>query len=577
MPRPSPKALFCPTMHPDQAHRAIANPWPAVLAAIALIALWRIALAWLLPVTQDEAYYFDWARSLAWGYFDHPPGVALLGIGVELAPASALAGRLGTLIAATLTLVILARLYWRSGLRDRDDLLLALMIAFATLPGIASGLITTPDTVLGLTWALALHEAQAALTQDRRRWLSAGLAVGVGLLGKYTMALIGPVLLWAILRRDPRALASPWPWLGGLLALAVFLPHLLWNAQNDWLSLRFQFGHGFATETGELLRPSLPPPLTGEWVPMPGPSEPVGLIERATEVLAFLGTQAALWGLLALPLLAALLPRRTRAPLGDASGGTMEPSSRTLLATAALFPLVFFAPLASFSEVEANWPAMYLIAAAPFAAVALRRLRRWAYVAAAGNLLLASLYAFHAATAALPLPDGQQRVLRETHGFAELAAEAARLPGPVFADRYQTVAMLRFYQPQIRATQWPGIRRPSEYLRGVIAPEIPIEKLREGGGFWLITVEAEAPELPGFRADPPRVLLDCAGQRLHRASAGPSPCDKPLHTWRLFRYQPVNRQRRAPRAPRPPSPDPGPGSARAGMTAMSSGYPQRAR
>jgi 4-amino-4-deoxy-L-arabinose transferase-like glycosyltransferase len=526
-------------MSQDQPGTATINPWPAVLGAIALLTLWRLALAWLLPVTQDEAYYFDWARSLSWGYFDHPPGVALLGIGVWLTPASALAARLGTLVAATLTLLVLARLYWRSGLRGRDDLLLAVLIAFATVPGIASGLITTPDTVLALGWALALHEAHAALTRDRRRWVTAGLAVGAGLLGKYTMALIGPVLLWAILRRDPRALRSPWPWLGGVLALAVFLPHLLWNAENDWLTLRFQLGHGFSTETGALLAPSeLPPPLDGAWAPATGPAEPPGLAARAGEVLAFLGTQGALWGLLALPLLAALLPRPAGTPLARAVHGGLDPAARTLLATAALFPLAFFALLASFSEVEANWPAMYVMAAAPFAAVALAPLRRWAYLAAVGNLVIVSLYAFHGATAALPLPDTQQRVLRETHGFAELAAVAARLPGPVFADRYQTVAMLRFYQPQIRATQWPGINRPSEYLRGEIASATSIDALREGGGFWLITVRGVAPRLPGFRADPPRVLQDCPGAGLHDAVEGPSPCAKPLHTWRLVRYRP---------------------------------------
>lgn len=527
-------------MSQDHPGTATVNPWPAVLGVIALVTLWRLVLAWLLPVTQDEAYYFDWARSLAWGYFDHPPGVALLGAGVWLAPASALAARLGTLVAATLTLLILARLYWRSGLRHRDDLLLAVAIAFATVPGIAGGLITTPDTVLALGWALALHEAHAALTQDRRRWLTAGLAVGAGLLGKYTMALIGPILLWAILRRDPRALRSPWPWLGGLLALAVFLPHLLWNADHDWLTLRFQLGHGFAAETGALLgAPELPPPLDGAWTPTPGPAEPPGLATRAGGVLAFLGTQAGLWGLLALPLLAALLPRRAGAPRAWGRQEGLEPAARSLLAAAALFPLAFFALVASFSDVEANWPAMYLMAAAPFAAVVLAPLRRWAYAMAAGNLLVVSLYAFHGATAALPLPDSQQRVLRETHGFAELAAEAARLPGPVFADRYQTVAMLRFYQPEIRATQWPGINRPSEYLRGEIAPAIGLASLREAGGFWLITTKEDAPRLPGFRANTQRVLQDCPGGGLHDAAEGPSsPCAKPLHTWRLIRYIP---------------------------------------
>ena len=187
------------------------SPWPLIAGLIIAMTLWRLGAAALLPVTQDEAYYFDWARTLAWGYFDHPPGVAVLGLGTRLEPASALAARLGGLLAGALTLVVLARLYFNSGLVRRDDLTLALVLVFASVAGLVGGIITTPDTALALAWALALHEAERALAGDRRRWLTVGLAVGLGLLGKNTMALIGPVLLWAILRSDPRALRTRWP------------------------------------------------------------------------------------------------------------------------------------------------------------------------------------------------------------------------------------------------------------------------------------------------------------------------------------------------------------------------------
>lgn len=514
-----------------------ALPWAPVLAVVALIALWRLGAAWLLPVTQDEAYYFDWARSLAWGYFDHPPGVAVLGAGTLLGPASALWARLGTVLASSLTLLVLARLYWRAGLRSREDLLLALVIAFAAFSGIAAGLITTPDTVLALFWALALHEALAALSGDRRRWVTAGVAVGAGLLGKYTMVLIGPVLLWAILRRDPRALRTPWPWLGALAVVLVFSPHILWNAQNDWLTMRFQFGHGFSLETGELLANPLPPPADA-WTPRAAAATAPDPGERAGEVLAFLGTQAGLWGLILLPLAAAPFARARRRPLRRDELTGLLPEARSLLAAAALFPLGFFALVSSFSEVEPNWPAMYLMGAVPFAVILLRPLWRWALAAAAGNIVLASLYAFHAATAALPLPDSQNRVLRETHGFRELAALAAALPGPVFADRYQTVAALRFYQPELAATQWPGITRPSEYLRGRIAPPVTLDDIRRAGGFHLVSTRETPPGIPGFRADTGRILYDCIGLPLTEAPPGEPPCAKPLHRWGVFGYRP---------------------------------------
>lgn len=510
------------------------GPWPQVLALIGAVTLWRLLMAWLVPVTQDEAYYFDWARSLAWGYFDHPPGVALLGIGTHLAPGSALAARLGGVIAGALTLAVLARLYRNGGIRPGPDLWLALLIVAGTLPGLAGGFLTTPDTALALAWALALHESERALTVDRRRWLTAGIAVGLGLLGKYTMVVLGPVLLWAILRADPRALRTPWPYLGGLLALLVFAPNLLWNADNDWLSLRFQLGHGFAADSGALI------PGGGSGLEAGSAtiqhSGPQDLAERVGSLLTYLGAQLGLWGLLALPLLVTpWISRRAPAP------GTPAPETpsltlpaRHLLLGATWFPLGFFALVSLTSDVEANWPLMYLLAAPALLVPRWRRVRPWVVAAALGNLLLVSLYGIHAATVVLPLTEGQNRILRETHGFRDLAGIAAGLDGPVYLDRYQDTAMLRFYAPGIDATQWPGLARPSEYLRGRIAPRADPETAQ--GPFWLITRGRPAPSLPGLEIDGRRTLVDCPGNRL--VEGDEAPCAKPLHVWALYRLRP---------------------------------------
>ena len=41
-----------------------------------------------------------------------------------------------------------------------------------------------------------------------------------------------------------RQLASPWPYVAGLVVLAVSSPVLVWNAQHDWISFAFQSGRG---------------------------------------------------------------------------------------------------------------------------------------------------------------------------------------------------------------------------------------------------------------------------------------------------------------------------------------------
>lgn len=515
------------------------TPARALAPALALllgITLWRLWAAATVPVTQDEAYYFHWARSLAWGYFDHPPGVALLGLGTRLAPASVFMARLGAVLAGLLTLMVLWRFYAALGLDRGKGLLLALVLAAATAPGLIAGVITTPDTVLALCWALALHEALAALRGSRRRWLTAGIATGLGLLGKYSMAVIGPVFLWAILAADRRALRTPWPYLGGLLALLVFLPHLAWNAEHDWLSLRFQLGHGLATELGsfDLATGGLPAAI-GAQSYTPSGSAPMTALERLAQLVTFFATQLAFWGLLLWPLGVALW----RGGAKQALTGVFDTPARALVTAGALVPLGLFGMLSLTSDVEANWSALYLVSAVPLAAVVLRALARWVLLAAAGNLLLVSLYAFHAATAALPLPDAAQRILRESYGYPALAEYVQTLGKPVFADRYPFVAMLNFHAPELAVGQWPNIARPSEYSRGrLVAP--PPQSALEATGFWLVAYRFGPPQIPGFRAIETRSLFQCQGQPLQVVDGGApwsaAGCSDPIQAWRLYHY-----------------------------------------
>jgi hypothetical protein len=550
-----------------------------VIALIIGITAWRLLVADLLPVMRDEAYYFDWAGRLAWGYFDHPPAVALLGLGVVIEPGSTLAARLGVVLFGSAALLVLWRLYRASGLRAGNGLLLALILSVATAPGLVAGVITTPDSVLLLCWPLALHEALRALQGQRRRWLTAGLATGLGLLGKYSMVMLGPVFLWALVRADPRALRTPWPYLGGLFALLVFSPNLLWNAQNDWLTLRFQFGHGFSTESGPIrLAADALPAVTGAHAYTHAPPAPMDWGERLSSLGGFIGEQLLLWGLVLVPIGIALWravldtdwrsfwrldwnpgrhvngigPERDSEHHPEPAGmiNALDPAAVSLLGAAALVPLGLFALIALGSEVEANWAAPYIIGAVPFVALLLRRwgdsrvdgqmIRDWALIAAAGNLMLVSVYVLYATTGLPPLPDAAARVQRESQGFEELAEYAARLPEPVIADRYQFAAMLNFYQPQLAVSQWPGVTRPSEYGRGRIAP-LPNPKALRQTGFWLLSGKFSAPEIAGFEAVETRSLSSCPDGRFTLVDGSTAwdtgGCDEPVNMWRLYRYR----------------------------------------
>ena len=316
------------------------------------------------------------------------------------------------------------------GLTKSWQLAVAAILMFCNFFGCMVGIVATPDTPFVFMWTLALHEAAAALTGNPRRWLTAGAVTALGLWSKYAMLLIGPVFLWALIRKRG-ALKSPWPYCGGLLCLLLFLPHLYWNARNGWVTFNFQFHHGVAGsyEIGDAVAGTdLPPPLPQDKISAEfnlgrffldekvQPPKVLSPIERVCHrVLDFIGGQLLLWGGLLIPLSYGIF-WRLRHKIGQRS--RLDPALLDLCAAATLFPLFLFGFLSFFQKVEANWPAIHTVGASIILAAALPRTRRFALpLAAAVNLALILGLVWHARSS---FWTGTDRVVTETHGYDEL-------------------------------------------------------------------------------------------------------------------------------------------------------------
>lgn len=190
----------------------------------------------------DEAYYAMWSAYLAPGYFDHPPGVALMtALGRHVAGDTLLGVRLMPLLA---NLALLAALYRTGRLLVPGRTAAALAVAWYCL-SLQGGVnfVATPDVPSTLFWTLSLWAAAEAVMRSRPNWwLLVGLAAGAGLASKYTNAWFGVGLVLILVgTADGRAQFRHWQlWAGGLLAIAVFSPVLWWNYQHEWQSFLFQ-------------------------------------------------------------------------------------------------------------------------------------------------------------------------------------------------------------------------------------------------------------------------------------------------------------------------------------------------
>ena len=88
-----------------------------------------------------------------------------------------------------------------------------------------------------LTWTAVLLVVGYALRDDRPRlWLLAGVLAGVGLNNKTAVVvLLFAILVGVLLVPTCRAqLRTPYPWLGGVIAILLWLPNLVWQFMNGW-------------------------------------------------------------------------------------------------------------------------------------------------------------------------------------------------------------------------------------------------------------------------------------------------------------------------------------------------------
>lgn len=380
---------------------------------ILLVALANAAYNATLPLHFDEAYYWVWAQRPDLSYFDHPPMIAwLLWLATRLGQGEAVL-RLVPVACLSGAVWLMWRLALEAWGRGVARWALALLLA---LPILQIGyLLATPDAPLAFFWAATLYSLHRALRDGRTAWwLAAGAAGGAALASKYTAVLLLPVVLLGTLLYRPRALASRPFWGALALALAVFAPVLLWNAQHDWASFRFQYGHGL--DAPKVLQPQL--------------------------LLDFLGAQAGIVNPLFFLGLCYCSWRYAWASLRRRESG--------LLWLACWLPLLFFGYAALFKKAEANWPVPAYLGGMVLLAYWLHRQRAAKFLAAglALSLLLVGAVKFPEALPFLP-PKANLKAQQFAGNdvFAQAAPYLTEDVRWVLSDSYQNASLAWYYLP----------------------------------------------------------------------------------------------------------------------------------
>ncbi|HVC01100.1 MAG TPA: glycosyltransferase family 39 protein [Steroidobacteraceae bacterium] len=306
-----------------------------------------------VDLMPEETYYWNYSRHLAIGYLDHPPMVAwLIRCGTWVFGDSALGVRVGAVVCCAITSLFVYRT--TKNLFGEASAVLALALAQMLPFFFVQGMLMTPDAPLTAAWAGSLYFLERALIGGRAgAWWWAGVCLGIGMLSKYTIGLLGLGALLFMLA-DPRSrhwLRRWEPYAAALLAFAIFSPVIVWNAEHHWASFAFQTARRLAGRPQFALHE---------------------LIGASIVLLTPTGFVAAIRGLGS--------RRRDAGPQGAAARGRLR-----WIRFALLVPLAVFALFSLRRAVKLDWTGAPWVAALPLIAfeivdagkMAATGLRRW--------------------------------------------------------------------------------------------------------------------------------------------------------------------------------------------------------
>ncbi len=417
----------------------------AVVVLVVGLTVAKLIVAALTPLSFDEALYWRYSQHLAAGFMDHPfMNPLMIRLGTSLFGQTTFGVRFMAIVLG----LPASWAVWRATLALFEDDRLALTAAVffnLTVVMTAGAVVATSDQIVVVTTCfIMLTLAQLNRSGRGAWWLAVGFAFGLGLCSKYTTLFFAPSILgWLLIVPSARRwLLTPWPWLAGIVALSVFLPVLLWNAQHGWASFLYQ--------SGRLTIFTWSPRYIAELM-----GAAIVLATPPIFILALIG-------------------------LAGLSRRSASHYSARVLVLAMIAPMaLYFIWHAAHERVQANWIEPIYPSLAIAAAWAAHNARRgsapWAMgaraIAVQFALGLAALIYIEASTGFPPLGPHSPRSRVLAVGWSDLAPEVTRIQAregakAILTTDYTAASWGKFYLPQGTV-----IEQVNQRLRWINAPQ----------------------------------------------------------------------------------------------------------
>ena len=215
-------------------------PWFDDWGLITIFVIIKLLLHFLTntnyEVHRDGLLYIELGKHLSWGYQSVPPSIAVLAnlsrlmfgdtvFGINFFPA----------IIGAISLILIGIMVKEMGGNKMAQFIA--LLAFLTSPAyLRSNTLLQPVSFDQFYWLLiAFLIFRLIDTEKHVYWIWIGMATGMAFLNKYSVVFYMFAFLISIFLTPLRKwMKTPYPYIGGVIALLIALPNLIWQYRHDW-------------------------------------------------------------------------------------------------------------------------------------------------------------------------------------------------------------------------------------------------------------------------------------------------------------------------------------------------------
>lgn len=214
------------------------------LPIILILSIIKLIIQWFgnrnYGFHRDELLHLSVSEHFDWGFMEFPPFIAIIGkLSYSFFDYSLLGVRFFPTLAGIGILILCCLIAKELGGKSKAVLLSGICI-LAFLPFYRNHTLFQPVAFDQLFWTLGFYFLIKFMNSQNKKFLILlGITLGLGLMNKYT------IIVWAFgifiglfFYQKGNVFKNKWLYISALLSLLIFLPNVIWQAQNDFPLLR---------------------------------------------------------------------------------------------------------------------------------------------------------------------------------------------------------------------------------------------------------------------------------------------------------------------------------------------------